>query len=96
MDAYEGSLNQVDGLIKEKAIIINKFRSKYSRFIQEGTWNDEKYYDDNLYYLDALQVAYTSARPEVSYTIDVLRVGALEEFKGKDFDVGDITFIEDT
>lgn len=96
----DGKLQNLEAEIKaHKEAISNaekKFYESYSRFIQEGTWNDEKYYDDNLYYLDALQVAYTSARPEVSYTIDVFRVGALEEFKGKDFDVGDITFIEDT
>ena len=96
----DGKLQQLETEIAAHREVISnaekKFYESYSRFIQEGTWNDEKYYDDNLYYLDALQVAYTSARPEVSYTIDVFRVGALEEFKGKDFDVGDITFIEDT
>lgn len=73
-----------------------EFYSKYSRFIQEGSWTSEDYYDDNLYYLDALSVAYTSSRPQITYNISVLRLSALEEFKNKVFNLGDISFIQDT
>lgn len=73
-----------------------KFFNKYSRFIQEGTWYSDDYEDDNLYYLDALSVAYTSSRPQVSYNISVLKLDALEEFKSKVFNLGDIGSIIDT
>ena len=71
------------------------FYNKYSRFIQEGSWNSEEYIDDNFYYLDAKSVAYTSSRPQVQYSVSVVRLSELEEFKGKTFNVGDISFIED-
>lgn len=73
-----------------------KFFNKYSHYIQEGTWTSEDYIDSTLYYLDAQSVAYTSSRPQVSYNISVLRVSSLEDFKNKIFNVGDISYIQDT
>ena len=73
-----------------------KFYKKYSRFIQEGSWIKEDYIDDNLYYLDAQSVAYTSARPQIEYNISVIRISSIEEFKNKVFNLGDIAFIQDT
>ena len=81
-----------------KELLENKhleFYTKYSRFIQEGTWSSQDYLDENLYYLDAKGIAYTSARPQISYNISCLRLSALERFKGKVFNVGDISYIED-
>ena len=43
-------MNTLLGYIKKKTQLLNK---KYSRFISEGSWIDQKYYDDNLYYVDA-------------------------------------------
>ena len=71
------------------------FYKKYSRFIQEGSWTSEDYIDDNLYYLDAQSVAYTSSRPQISYDISVIRISGIEEFKNKVFRLGDISFIQD-
>lgn len=71
------------------------FNTKYARYLQEGSWISEDYMDDNLYYLDGLSVAYTASRPQVQYSINVLRLTALEEFKNKVFNVGDLGFIED-
>ena len=79
--------------IKEKNFA---FYKKYSRFIQEGTWKSEEYIDDNLYYLDAQNVAYTSSRPQIEYNISVLRLSSIEEFKNKVFCLGDIAYIQDT
>jgi len=73
-----------------------RFYKKYSRFIQEGTWISEDYIDDNLYYLDAQAVAYTSSRPQVSYDISVIRISNLPEFQNKIFHLGDIAFVQDT
>lgn len=82
-------------IIEEKKAIENAFYQKFSRFIQEGSWTSQDYIDPNLYYLDARSVAYTSSRPKISYNISVIRLNALDEYKGKKFNVGDISFIED-
>jgi hypothetical protein len=68
----------------------------YGRFIQEGSWISEDYIDDNLYYLDALSTLYTSAKPQVNYTINVFDVANIEGYENYNFDVGDKTFVEDT
>ena len=91
-DAEEAQKQIVDNI---KALNL-KFYTKYGRYIQEGTWQSEEYMDDNLYYLDALDVAYTSSRPQVSYDISVLRVSSLEDFENKQFHIGDIAFVQDT
>lgn len=82
--------------ITEKLEALHKsFNAKYSRFIQEGSWTSQDYLDENLYYLDAQSVAYTSSRPKVSYNISVIRLSALKEFEVKVFNIGDISYIQD-
>ena len=93
IDGWKTEQKSKLNLIKAKHL---EFYTKYSRFIQEGSWISEDYVDDNLYYLDALSVAYTSSRPQISYNISVLRLSALDEFKNKVFHLGDISFIQDT
>ena len=92
---YEADIISLEDLIKQKAIIINKFRSKYNRFIQEGTWIDESYTDDNRYYLDALQVAHTSSKPQISYNITGIDISIFEGYEDYTFELGQITTIED-
>lgn len=82
-------------LVDKKNALNEAFFKKYGAYLQEGTWNSEDYYDDSRYYLDACDVASTSAEPQVSYNISVLRLQALEEFKAKVFHIGDTVFIED-
>lgn len=72
-----------------------RFFKKYSRYLQEGTWQDESYIDDNKYYLDAVDVAYTSSRPQLQYEINVMRLTAIEDFSSKKFQVGDLCYIAD-
>ena len=102
----ETSVNELTEVVKgyetelktkanEKKALENAFYQKFSRFIQEGSWTSQDYIDPNLYYLDARSVAYTSSRPKISYNISVIRLNALDEYKGKKFNVGDISFIED-
>lgn len=91
--ANQQQMDQYKEYIKLKTDLFNK---KYAHFISEGSWTDQKYYDDNLYYLDANSVAYTSSRPKVSYNIAVMRLTSLEDFKIKDFRLGDISYVEDT
>lgn len=85
-----------DKIIGELTEKNSEFNQKYSRYIQEGTWGSEDYYDDDKYYLDALQVAYTSSRPQITYNIEILRISDIEEYASKVFNLGDICTIQDT
>lgn len=85
-----------DTLLKQIKELHQKFYNKYSTYIQEGSWTSEDYIDPNIYYYDALSVAYTSSRPQVQYDIAVTRVSELPEFKFRRFHVGDTTYIQDT
>ena len=77
-------------------IALNKlFFTKYSRFIQEGTWMSEEYVDDDKYYVDAQSVMYDSCYPQVAYSINVLSLSGLPGYEYFDFEVGDKTFVED-
>lgn len=81
--------------VEKIQIIDDKFFSKYYRFIQEGSWTSDQYYDDDLYYLDALSTAYTSSRPQVSYNIAVIRISGVKGFENKVFNLGDISYVQD-
>lgn len=85
-----------DRLLKLIKQLHQKFYNKYSNYIQEGSWTSEDYIDPNIYYYDALSVAYTSSRPQVQYDIAVTRVSELPEFKFRRFHVGDTTYVQDT
>lgn len=87
---------KVKELQEEKEKLKLEFYTKYSRFIQEGTWTDESYVDDELYYLDAVKVSNTSAYPQISYTINTLSVEDVDGYEAYKFNVGDRTYIEDT
>ena len=91
-----GVEDEIDELIETKEELIKDFNNKYSRYIQEGTWNSTDYIDSELYYLDALQVSNISAQPIVSYTINVVEISELEGLNNYLFDTGDKTYIEDT
>ena len=91
-----GIEDEIEEIQEEKQQLTNEFNNKYSRFIQEGTWNSTDYIDSELYYLDALQVSNTSAQPAVSYTINVVEISELEGFEWYMFDAGDKTYVEDT
>lgn len=88
--------DRLSQILAEKEKLHKLFYTKYSRYIQEGTWISEDYIDDNLYYLDAHNVARTSAFPKVSYNIDVMSLEGNPEYVGYSFKVGDISYIEDT
>lgn len=93
--AIEAKEAEQEEIVERIEALDLQFYKKYSRFIQEGSWTSEDYIDDNLYYLDAQSVAYTSSRPQISYDISVLRISGIEEFKNKVFRLGDISFIQD-
>lgn len=93
IEANAANRDKLLKLIKE---LHQKFYNKYSNYIQEGSWTSEDYIDPNIYYYDALSVAYTSSRPQVQYDIAVTRVSELPEFKFRRFHVGDTTYVQDT
>jgi hypothetical protein len=81
---------------KEKKIELNqRFETIMGQFLREGTWIDENYLDDDLYYADACQVLLNSSYPKVSYTIGVVELGTLPGFEDFTFQLGDRTFVED-
>lgn len=87
--------NKIDNITDSKIKLNKLFYTKYARFIQEGTWIDEKYTDNDAYYVDALNVLYNSAYPQVSYNINVYALSALPGYELFTFDLGDTTFVED-
>ena len=95
-DTIFGIEDEIEDIQDEKDALTKEFNTKYSRYIQEGTWSSTEYIDPELYYLDALQVSNTSAQPTVSYTINVVEVSELEGLENYLFEVGDKTYIEDT
>lgn len=86
-------------IIAKKKELNKIFFIKYARFIQEGSWVDEKYMDDNLYYLDSLAVLRNSCSPKVTYDIGVIDLYAAVEFEEDrpvlEFELGDRTYVED-
>ena len=83
-------------LKEEKLALELQFYKKYSRFIQEGSWIEENYVDDNLYYLDAESTLHTSSQPKITYNINVLELSRIPGYENYIFNLGDKTFIEDT
>lgn len=86
---------EYDTVLQWKAALNKAFFSKYSRFIQEGTWISEEYTDDEKYYTDALSVLYNSCYPKVAYQINVLELSGLEGYNNFSFSLGDKTYVED-
>lgn len=93
---YDDAQEKLKNIARATEEIEHEFLTKYSRYIQEGSWCDENYMDDDLYYLDAVNVLYQSAYPKVSYTVNVLELSALEGYEAYKFQVAHKTFIEDT
>ena len=100
LDAYTRKYNTISESLKAVRALKDKlnqdFANKYYRFIQEGTWNSEDYWDPELYYQAANMVLYTSSFPQISYSINVLELSQIEGFEAYKFKIADKTYIEDT
>jgi hypothetical protein len=82
--------------LNNSKVVLNKlFYNHYSRFIQEGTWISEDYYDDDKYYNDSLSVMYHSCYPKVAYTINTFEISCLQGYEDFAFELGDQTYVED-
>lgn len=93
---YNALKQQFEDIRDNQKLLLNKaFFQKYSRFIQEGTWIDEQYVDDEKYYNDAQTVLYNSCYPKVGYTINVLSLSKMPGYELFVFDVGEKTYAED-
>ena len=93
---YDTLEEQAETLRNWKLALNQAFYALFYRYIQEGTWQNEDYYDDEDYYIDATSTLYNSAMPKVSYSISVLELSQLTGYEGFEFQLGDRTYIEDT
>ena len=71
------------------------FNTRYESLLREGVWQDSKYLDDNSYYLDAEKVLVDSCGPKITYTISVTDLSVLDKYHFADFNVGDVTYVQD-
>lgn len=85
----------IEELKEQKTWLNDAFATKYRRFIQEGTWSKQESVDDEKYYLDAKSVAYTSAQPQVTYSISVISLDGVEGYENFSFELADKTYMED-
>ena len=72
-----------------------KFFRKYEPYLKEGTWSDSNYLTDNAYYFGAKEVSAEGAIPKVEYSINVIDLYNLPEYKDYNFEVADTTYVED-
>ena len=94
-DNGTGLINQRDILNDQKRQLNLQLFRKYYRYIQEGTWLDDSYIDDNLYYLDANKILNQSSYPKATYTIDVVDINGIEKYAAYEFTLGQRTYVED-
>ena len=92
---YNSYLNEIQLLKTKRSNLTKDFNNKYGIYLQEGTWSSADYLDDNRYYHDAFQTLALSAKPQISYSIEMLDV-SFQEGKGLyKYQLGDRTTIED-
>lgn len=94
-DGIKAKKEQANIILSYKQYLNELFYTQYCRFIQEGTWIDEKYVDDEKYYTDSLSVIYNSCYPQVAYTINTLALEKIPGYENFNFNLGEKTFVED-
>lgn len=87
--------SEIENLTNQKKVLDKAFNDKYYKYIQEGSWIDESYIDDELYCIDAQSTLANSAFPKISYNIQVIDVERAADFENYRFEVGEITTVED-
>lgn len=95
IEEQQGLKDLMTELLDQKDEVEAEFYKKYSRYIQEGSWTSQDYIDNELYYLDALNVSATSAQPKASYNLAVYEISEQEGLENYNFKAGDKTYIED-
>ena len=80
----------------EKIALDTEFNTKYSRYLQEGSWEGETtYVNDDLYYYDAQNVLLESSRPSIEYTMSTIDISVLTGYEDYKYNIGDVTYVED-
>lgn len=88
--------------VSKRKNLNDSFYTKYSRYIQEGTWTGDNYVEPNTYFFDAQKVITRNSRPQIEYNLDVVDVSVLIDpetqwdYSPYAFEVGDISSIIDT
>jgi hypothetical protein len=88
--------------VSKRKNLNDSFYTKYSRYIQEGTWTGDNYIEPNTYFFDAQKVIARNSRPQIEYNLDVVDVSVLIDpetqwdYSPYAFEVGDISSIIDT
>lgn len=88
--------------VSKRKNLNDSFYTKYSRYIQEGTWTGDNYIEPNTYFFDAQKVITRNSRPQIEYNLDVVDVSVLIDLETQwdyspyAFEVGDISSIIDT
>lgn len=99
MDEVQNKINYytkyINTILERKKVLHRIFNLKYSRYLQEGSWIGAGYVSNDVYYNDSLSVSADAAKPNVSYTINVINLGVIEKYKLFKYEVGDQTWIED-
>lgn len=94
-EEYLEYFNKCTKLLRLKNKIINNFENKYILYIKDGYWSDTSYSNNDSLYLDALSISNDSALPRVEYSLSVLDLSTIPEYKEFNFEIGDETFITD-
>lgn len=88
--------------VSKRKNLNDSFYTKYSRYIQEGTWTGDNYIEPNTYFFDAQKVITRNSRPQIEYNLDVVDVSVLIDpetqwdYSPYAFEVGDVSSIIDT
>lgn len=96
---YENAYKKYETIIN----IFNECKSKiniaffllFGSFIKEGTWKEERYYDDNEYYIDAQATMFNSCFPKITYSINVQNLDWHNAYQYYHVDLGDKSYVED-
>lgn len=94
---YDNLIEEEQNLIDQKKELNKQLYERYSRFIQEGTWTDNTYIDDDRYFYDAQTISQISAFPRVTYKINVIDLEGSDEqgLAQYKYRIGERTFMED-
>lgn len=93
--SYDELAAKQEAITKKKQQLVTNFHRHYARFLQEGTWQDDKYMDDGVYYADARVVSHDSAFPKITYSFGIQDISAQEGCELLNYHVGDKTWVED-
>lgn len=87
---YNSYIDIVKSLTQQRDSLLQEFENLCQGYIREGAWTSEDYIDDDLYYFDGEKQLEEMSKPHVTYTIDVVDIPFLYNYK-----LRDKTFVED-